>query len=70
MSEPVIAYKGEDRNGIPRGGQATGIPADLIRRLFNDRWLWAIAECDGIQVGGIGFNEELQRNVWWGEGRE
>ena len=67
VTEAVIVYKGKDRNGTARGGHATGSPVDLIKRLFNQGWLWAIAERDGIEVGGISFNDEINQNVWWAE---
>jgi hypothetical protein len=65
---PVIAYKGRDRNGIARGGSTHTSPAELIKRLFGQKWLWAIAERGGVEVGGIGFNEETGQSVWWAEG--
>ena len=64
----LIAYRGKDRNGTALGGLTTDSPADLIGRLFREKWLWATAERDGIDVGGIGFNVETGQRVWWAEG--
>ena len=67
MSEPVITYRGNDRNGATRMGGVTGSPAALVERLFRQKWRWAIAERDGIKVGGICLDEETHRRVWWAE---
>jgi hypothetical protein len=64
---PVTYYRGKDRHGNGRGGGVYGSPATLIRRLFGQRWLWAVAVRDGIEVGGIGYDTESGQNVWWAE---
>lgn len=67
MSE-LITNKGKDRRGIARGGQTDESATTLIKRLFDQRWLWAIAMRGPVQVGGIGFDPATEKDrIWWAE---
>lgn len=60
----MLTYRGEDRKGTARTGNATGeLPAGLAERLYRQGFRWLIIERLGVQVGGI----SREGRIWWGE---
>ena len=63
-----ITYKGRKRDGTSSVGIVTGVsPADLMKRLYDKGWRWAVAMRGTVEVGGISYDEARKRRIWWGE---
>ena len=72
MTAPVYAWRGADRRGVGRCGQATFGPGELPARVeawFRQRYRWLVIERDGLVVGQI-KRDDCGRRIWYAKAGE
>ncbi|MGH3190678.1 MAG: hypothetical protein ACRDPY_22145 [Streptosporangiaceae bacterium] len=69
-TEAVYAWRGADRRGGGRCGQATFAPGELpvqVETWFRQRWQWLVVTRDGLEVARIGRDDRTHKRYWYAE---
>ena len=69
-AEAVYTWRGADRRGAGRCGQAALAPGQLpvqVEAWFRQRWRWLVVTRDGVGVARIGRDDRTRKRYWYAE---